>query len=132
MASLMVAVLRARAQRHWHRGVFLILYVGKGAATDGSDAIVACGVTRRCRLVGGEALEDGEVDDAEPSRRRAWLRSAVAAVAPPASSSEDESDSDRESNDPPADVRAARKAVERLRRMGCRVAVFSGGPVHRS
>ena len=32
----------------------------------------------------------------------------------------------------PADVRAARKAVERLRRMGCRVAVFSGGPVHRS
>ena len=28
MASLMVAVLRARAQRHWHRGVFLILYVG--------------------------------------------------------------------------------------------------------
>ena len=133
MASLMVAVLRARAQRHWHRGVFLILYVGKGAATDGSDAIVACGVTRRCRLVGGEALEDGEVDDeAEPSRRRVWLRSAVAAVAPPASSSEDESDSDREANEPPADVRAARKAVERLRRMGCRVAVFSGGPVHRS
>ena len=29
-------------------------------------------------------------------------------------------------------MRAARKAVERLRRMGCRVAVFSGGPVHRS
>ena len=100
---------------------------GKGAATDGSDAIVACGVTRRCRLVGGAALEAGEVAAAAaPSRRRAWLRSAVAAIAPPASSSEDESDSARESHAPPADVRAARTAVERLRRRGCRVAARSG------
>ena len=98
MASLMVAVLRARAQRHWHRGVFLILYgQGRGDRRLGRDRGLRA--TRRCRLVGGEALEDGEVDEeAEPSRRRAWLRSAVAAVAPPASSSEDESDSDREAN----------------------------------
>lgn len=132
MASLMVAVLRARAQRHWQRGIFLVLYVGRGLAADGSDAIVACGITRHARLVGGEALEDGEVAEAEPSKRLAWLRSAVAAMEPPASSEEEESDSDGEANEPPADVRSARKAVERLRRMGCRVAVFSGGPVHRS
>ena len=121
MASLMVAVLRARAQRHWHRGVFLVLYVGKGAATDGSDAIVACGVTRRCRLV-GEALEDGEVDAeaAVPAPRVA--RSAGRRAAGRRRST---SRTRTAANEPPADVRAARKAVERLRRMGCRVAVFS-------
>ena len=54
MASLMAAVLRARAQRHWHKGCFVVLFVGDGSGSDGSDAIVAANLTREVRVLGDD------------------------------------------------------------------------------
>ncbi|KAH8056545.1 hypothetical protein JL722_7382 [Aureococcus anophagefferens] len=72
MASLMAAVLRARAQRHWHKGCFVVLFVGDGSGSDGSDAIVAANLTREVRVLG----DDGEADEDDGRRRRlSWLRS---------------------------------------------------------
>ena len=54
MASLMAAVLRARAQRHWHKGCFVVLFVGAKSGSDGSDAIVAANLTREVRVLGDD------------------------------------------------------------------------------
>uniref|UniRef100_A0A7S3JSN3 RING-CH-type domain-containing protein n=1 Tax=Aureoumbra lagunensis TaxID=44058 RepID=A0A7S3JSN3_9STRA len=87
MASIIIALLESRALRHWHRGVFLILYIGTGAGTDGSDSIVAANLTRQTNSLGEhrDDLSDLPQRSTIPvpsqapglNRRFQWLRSAA-------------------------------------------------------
>ncbi|KAJ8603097.1 hypothetical protein CTAYLR_006684 [Chrysophaeum taylorii] len=114
--SLIAAVVRARGLRHWHRGAFLVLYVGEREASDGSDVVVAGNLTRPATNLGA-GLED-EADSDAPTRRLSWLRSAALALR-----RQHEEDEDDEA------VRANR-ALRQLRALGVDVSAFRGGPVH--
>lgn len=156
--SLVAAVIRARGLRHWHRGVFVILMVTEGVASDGSDRVVACNLTRETSSfatdtdIGQTPNEDGR-RTLRPHRLR-WLQSAARALRDPRVAAEVSTQSDsfrgthiREggsrpeanhsveeesstSDDEIDHVRRANKALCELRALGVQVKIFRGGPKH--
>ena len=135
MASLVAAVLEARALRHWHKGVFLVLYVGSGAGADGSDSVVAANLTRPAPTAFDE--DDSPAEAPQP-RRLEWLRSAARALRggdaqppPPAAEPEDSSSDSDDERYRERYVRRARQGLRSFEALGIPCYRFSGGPVHR-
>lgn len=141
--NLVAAVVRARSLQHWHRSVFVILYVGRGAASDGSDSVIACNLTRPMRsfsdddgAVDGRRHDDSEAAEQDTGSRRgrrlSWLRSTIRLLRNPHSDSSSSSSSDEDlERESWREMRRAARAVRDLRGLGIDVKHFRGGPVDR-